>query len=49
MALSCRKSLSASCRGITSKHDRYFYCLNCFRSYTTENELKKALKSMRKS
>ena len=43
------KSLSASCRGITSKHDGYFYCLNCFRSYTTENELKKALKSMQKS
>ena len=28
-------------RGITSKHDGDFYCLNCFQSYTTENKLKK--------
>ena len=27
-------------RGITSKHDGDFYCLNCFQSYTTENKLK---------
>ena len=35
------KSLSALFRGITSKHQRDFYCLNCFQSYTTENKLKK--------
>ena len=35
------KSLSALFRGITSKHDGDFYCLNCFQSYTTENKLKK--------
>ena len=34
------KSLSALLRGITSKHDRDCYCLNCFRAYTTENRLK---------
>ena len=34
-------SLSALFRGITSKHDGDFYCLNCFQSYTTENKLKK--------
>ena len=35
------KRLSALFRGITSKHDGDFYCLNCFQSYTTENKLKK--------
>ena len=35
------KRLSALFRGITSKHDEDFYCLNCFQSYTTENKLKK--------
>ena len=35
------KSLSALFRAITSKHEEYFYCLNCFQSYTTENKLKK--------
>ena len=35
------KTLSALFRGITSKHDGDFYCLNYFRSYTTENKLKK--------
>ena len=35
------KSLSVLFRGITSKHDEDFYCLNCFQSYTTENKLKK--------
>ena len=35
------KSLSALFRGITSKHEGDFYCLNCFQSYTTENKLKK--------
>ena len=35
------KRLSALFRGITSKHDGNFYCLNCFHSYTAENKLKK--------
>ena len=35
------KSLSALFRGITSKHEGDFYCLNCFQSCTTENKLKK--------
>ena len=35
------KRLSALLRGITSKHDGDFYCLNCFQSYTTKNKLKK--------
>ena len=35
------KSLSALFRGITSKHEGDFYCLNCFQSYTTGNKLKK--------
>ena len=35
------KSLSALLEGITSKHDGYFYCLNCFLAYATENMLKK--------
>ena len=33
------KSLSALFRGITSKHEGDFYCLNCFQSYSTENKL----------
>ena len=33
------KSLSALFRGIKSKHDGTFYCLNCFHSYRTENKL----------
>ena len=32
--------MSALFRGITSKHDGDFYCLNCFQSYTNENKLK---------
>ena len=35
------KSISRLLRGITSNHVRDFYCLNCFRSYTTEKKLKK--------
>ena len=35
------KSLSALFRGITSKYEGDFHCLNCFRSYTTKNKLKK--------
>ena len=33
------KSLSALFRGITSNHKEDFYCLNCFRAYTTKNKL----------
>ena len=35
------KRLSALIRGITGNNNGYFYCLNCFQSYTTENKLKK--------
>ena len=35
------KKLSALLRGITSKHEGDFYCLNCFHSFRTENKLKK--------
>ena len=35
------KCLFALLRGITSKHEGDFYCLNCFQSYTTEHKLKK--------
>ena len=35
------KSLSALFREITGNNHGYFYCLNCFQSYTTENKLKK--------
>ena len=34
-------SLSALFRGITDNNNGDFYRLNCFQSYTTENELKK--------
>ena len=41
------KNLSALFRGITSKHEGDFCCLNCFQSNTTENKLKSiTLKSM---
>ena len=33
------RSLSGSLRGISSNHDGDYYCLNCFRSYRTENKL----------
>ena len=33
--------MSALFRGITGNNNGEFYCLNCFRSYTTENKLKK--------
>ena len=33
--------MSALFRGITSKHDGDFYCLNCFCSYSIENKFKK--------
>ena len=35
------KSFSALFRGITVNNNGDFYCLNCFKSYTTENKLKK--------
>ena len=35
------KSLPAFLKGITSKHDGDFYCLNCFRAYTTKSRLKR--------
>ena len=35
------KSLSALLRGITSNDNEDFYCLNCFHSYSTKEELKK--------
>ena len=35
------KTLSALPRGITSNHNGYFYCLNCFHWYSTKNKLKK--------
>ena len=35
------KSLSRLLRGITSNHNRDFYCLNCFHSYRTKERLKK--------
>ena len=31
------KRMSGLSRGITSRHNGDFYCLNCFHSYTTEN------------
>ena len=33
------KNLSGLLRGITSNHKKDFYCLNCFHSYRTKNEL----------
>ena len=33
------KSLSRLLRGISSNHDRDYYCLNCFHCYRTENKL----------
>ena len=41
------KSVSGLLRGITSNHDRDFYCLNCFHSYTTMKKLKKHEKTCR--
>ena len=35
------KSLPALLRGITSYHNRDFYCLNCFHSYSTKEKLEK--------
>ena len=33
------KKLSTLLRGVTSKHDGDFYCLNCFHSYSTKDKL----------
>ena len=33
-------SLSAFLQGISLNHKEYFYCLNCFNSYTIKNKLK---------
>ena len=33
-------NLSALLQGKSSNHDEDFYCLNCFNSYTTKNNLK---------
>ena len=35
------KSLLALLKGITSNHNGYFYCLNCFHSYSTKDKLKR--------
>ena len=35
------KNLSALLRGLTGNNNGDFYCLNCFRSYRTENKLEK--------
>ena len=33
--------MSALLRGITSKHEGEFYCLNCFHWYSTKDKFKK--------
>ena len=38
--------LSALLRGILSKHDDDFYCLNCLRMFRTKNKLESRKKSM---
>ena len=35
------KNIPGLLRGITSKHNGDFYCLNCFHSYISERKLKK--------
>ena len=40
------KNISGLLRGITSRHDGDFYCLDCSHSYSTENRLKKHEKNM---
>ena len=35
------KSLSALLRGITSNHNKDFYCLNCFHPYSLKEKLEK--------
>ena len=43
------KSLSKLLREISSNHHGDFYCLNCFKSYSTENRLKEHEKTCNKS
>ena len=38
------KRLSALLKGITSKHNGDFYCLNCFHSYTSKESIEKHTK-----
>ena len=38
------KGLNALLKGITSKHDGDFYCLNCFHSYASKESLEKHMK-----
>ena len=38
--------MSALLRGITSKHDGDFYCLNYFHTYSTEKKNWKSLQCM---
>ena len=35
------KKVSALVRGITSRHDSDFYCLNCLHSFRAKNKLQK--------
>ena len=35
------KNISGLLRGITSNHNRDFYCLNCLHLYRTKSKLKK--------
>ena len=39
------KKLSALSRGITSKHQGGFYCLNCFHSFASKNKLEQQKKA----
>ena len=38
MALYCSKKLSALLKGLSSKHDGDFYCLNCPLSFRTKKQ-----------
>ena len=39
MALSCSNKIVCILRGVSGNNNGDFYCLNCFRAYTTENKL----------
>ena len=39
MTLYCSKKLSALLRGLVSKHDSNFYCLNCFHLFRSKSKL----------
>ena len=45
MALSCSIKLSALVRGITSKHQIDFYCLNCLNFLTAEKNFLNLIKA----